>query len=257
WYFTGWGGMRPFCTWWGGGPHIGGPYAGGGYYAPGKGRGELCEEMETYVKQGFGAVKMKVGWPGVTLKEDAERVRVVREAIGADVALMIDANNAWDAHTAIRFGRMIEAYDPYWYEEPVRPDDLEGSALVAQALDYPVASGENEATRWGFRDLIERGGVRVVQADPSSCGGISEWMKIAAMASAHHLQMAPHGQGALGCVVVAAVDNGLVVENYFRNFSTDMVGGLEFVDGYVIMGDAPGLGIEWNEELIEKNGETF
>ena len=232
-------------------------YAAGGYYEEDKGIPELCEEMTTYVSQGFQAVKMKVGWSGVTLKEDAERVRAVRKAIGDDIALMIDANNAWDAHTAIRFGRMIEPYAPYWYEEPVRPDDLEGSALVAEALDYPVASGENEATRWGFRDLIERGGVRIVQADPNNCGGISEWMKIAAMASAHHLQMAPHGQGALGCVLVAAVDNGLVVENYLRNFSTDMVGDLEFKDGHVIMNDAPGLGIEWNEDLIEKHGEKY
>ena len=69
--------------------------------------------------------------------------------------------------------------------------------------------------------------------------------------------MAPHGQGALGCVLVAAVDNGLVVENYLRNFSTDMVGDLEFRDGHVIMDDAPGLGIEWNEDLIEKHGEKY
>lgn len=231
-------------------------YAAGGYYEDGKGIPELCEEMETYVGQGFQAVKMKVGWPGVTLKQDAERVAAVRKAIGDDVALMIDANNAWNVTDALRFGRMIEEYDPYWYEEPVAPDDFEGSAKLADKLDYPIASGENEMTRWGFRDLIERGGVEVVQADPNNCGGISEWMRIAAMAGAHHLKMAPHGQGALGCVVVAAIEHGLVVENYLRNFSTDMVGGLEFKDGHVIMNDAPGLGIEWNEELIKRDGQT-
>jgi len=96
-----------------------------------------------------------------------------------------------------------------------------------------------------------------VQADPNTCGGISEWMRIAAMASAHHLPMSPHGQGMLGSVVVAAVENGLVVENYLRNFSTDMMAGPEFKDGHVVMGDAPGLGVEWNEDLIEKHGEIF
>ncbi|MGA1195136.1 MAG: mandelate racemase/muconate lactonizing enzyme family protein [Candidatus Latescibacterota bacterium] len=232
-------------------------YAAGGYYQDGKGIPELCEEMETYVKQGFTAVKMKVGWPGVTLKHDAERVAAVRKAVGDDVELLIDANNAWDAHVAIRFGHMIEKYDPYWFEEPVHADDLEGSAKVASALSFPVASGENEFTRWGFRDLIERGGVSIVQADTNNCGGISEWMKIAAMASAHHLQMAPHGQGALGCVVVAAVKNGLIVENYLREFSTDLVAPLEFQDGHVIMTDAPGLGIEWNEDLIKRDGTTY
>ena len=232
-------------------------YAAGGYYEEGKGIRELCEEMETYVSQGFTAVKMKVGWPGAGLREDAERVRAVRGAIGEDVALMVDANNAWDAHTAIRFGRMMEDCDPYWYEEPVQTDDLDGSSRVADALDVPISSGENEFTRWGFRDLIQRGGVAIVQADPNTCGGISEWMKIAAMASAHHLPMSPHGQGMLGSVVVAAVENGLVVENYLRNFSTDIMAGPEFKDGYVIMGESPGLGIEWNEELIKREGETF
>ncbi len=232
-------------------------YAAGGYYEEGKGIRELCDEMTTYVSQGFRAVKMKVGWPGISLKEDAERVKAVRGAVGDDIALMVDANNAWDATTAIRFGRLIEAYDPYWFEEPVRADDYEGSARVADALAMPVASGENEHTRWGFRDLIARGGVAVVQADPNNCGGISEWMRIAAIAGAHHLKMAPHGQGSLGCVVVAAVEHGLVVENYLRNFRTELVEPPEFKDGYVMMSDRPGLGMEWNEKLLAEEGRTF
>lgn len=231
-------------------------YAAGGYYQEGKNLKELAREMESYVRNGFLAVKMKVGWAGVTLREDVERVKTVRDAIGSDVELMVDANNAWDAATAIRFGLMIERYDPYWFEEPVHADDFEGSARVSSALNIPVASGENEYTRWGFRDLIERGGVSIVQADPNLCGGISEWMKIAAMASAHHLSMAPHGLGALGCVVVAAVKNGLVVENYLREFHTEIVRPLDFKDGHVIMGEAPGLGIQWDEDLIRKFGQS-
>ena len=93
----------------------------------------------------------------MTLREDSERVGAVREALGPDITVMVDANNAWDANTAIRFGRMIERYDPYWFEEPVHADDFKGATKVAASLDMPVASGENEATRWGFRDLIELG----------------------------------------------------------------------------------------------------
>jgi D-arabinonate dehydratase len=226
-------------------------YAAGGYYQDGKGLQELCAEMEGYVNQGYQAVKMKVGWPGVSLEKDAERVKAVREAVGPDVALMVDANNAWDANTAIKFGRLIQRHDPYWFEEPVCADDLKGGAKVAAALDVPVASGENEFTRWGFRDLIEFGAAEVIQADPNICGGISEWLKIAAMASANHLPMAPHGHANIGSSCVAAVENGLITENYPGAFLDESVEQVDFRDGYIHMTERPGLGINWNEELIQ------
>lgn len=227
-------------------------YAAGGYYEEGKGIRELCQEMESYLAMGFRAVKMKIGGPGVTLREDAERVRAVRNAIGPDIQLMIDANNAWNAATAIRFGRMVEDVEPYWFEEPVQPDDFEGSAKVAAALDMPIASGENEYTRWGFRDLIERGGVEIVQADPNKCGGISEWLKIAALASAHHLPMAPHGNPQVGSCCVAAVSNGFVVETYPTAHNNPFMAMPDFRNGYIYLSEEPGLGIHWNEELISK-----
>jgi D-arabinonate dehydratase len=229
-------------------------YAAGGYYAEDKGLDELAAELSSYVGDGFQAVKMKVGWPGVTLKEDAERVRVARQAIGPDVELMIDANNAWDANTAIRFGRMVEQYAPYWFEEPVHADDFAGGAKVAQALDMPVATGENEFTRWGFRDLITAGAVEVVQADPNICGGISEWLKIAALASAYHLPMAPHGNPNVGSCCVAAVENGLITENYPTSHKNVIMGAVDFRDGYIYLSEEPGLGIEWDEDAITKYG---
>lgn len=227
-------------------------YSAGGYYEDGKGIPELCRELEGYAAEGFRAVKMKVGWSGVTLRHDAGRVKAVRQAIGPDVELMIDANNAWDATTAIRFGRMVEDAELYWFEEPVHADDLEGAVKVAAALDMPVASGENEYTRWGFRDLIERGGAEIIQADPNKCGGISEWLKIAAMASAHHLSMAPHGNAPVGCSCVAAVTNGLITESYPVAHHNPFMAAPDFRDGYIYMNEESGLGIRWNEELIER-----
>lgn len=227
-------------------------YAAGGYYAEGKGLRELCAEMTGYVKQGYTAVKMKVGWPGVSLREDAERVRAVRDAVGPSVSLMIDANNAWDAHTAVRFGRLVERWEPYWFEEPVAADDIDGARRVAEALDVPVASGENEFTRWGFRDLIHGGGAEIVQADPNLCGGLSEWLKIAAIASAHHLPMAPHGNASVGSACVAAVDNGLITENYITSFRDDLVEPVDFSDGFIHLSDEPGLGIRWREDVIQR-----
>jgi L-alanine-DL-glutamate epimerase-like enolase superfamily enzyme len=229
-------------------------YAAGGYYAEDKGLSELCAEMESYVGSGFRAVKMKVGWPGVTLKEDAERVRAVREAIGADIDLMIDANNAWDAKTALRFARLVAPYDPYWFEEPVPADDFRGGALLVSSLDMPIASGENEFTRWGARDLIKAHAADIIQLDPTTCGGISEWLKAAAMASAYHLHVAPHGNPNIGSCCVAAVENGLITENYPTSHHNILMEPVDFCsDGYIYMSEEPGLGIGWNEKVIEEH----
>jgi L-alanine-DL-glutamate epimerase-like enolase superfamily enzyme len=228
-------------------------YAAGGYYAEGKGIPELVAEMESYVDAGFRAVKMKVGWPGAGLRHDAERVRAVREAVGPEIDLMIDANNAWNAKTALTFARMIEPYDPYWFEEPVPADDLRGGAMLVASLDMPIASGENEFTRWGARELIEAHAADVIQLDPTTCGGISEWLKVAAIASAYHLPMAPHGNPNIGSCCVAAVENGLITENYPTAFKNTLMGPVDFrEDGYITMGEAPGMGITWDEGLIAR-----
>ncbi len=121
-------------------------------------------------------------------------------------------------------------------------------------MDMPVASGENEATRWGFRDLIELGAAEIIQADPNNCGGISEWLRIAAIASAHHLPMAPHGNAQMGSTCVAAVANGLITENTLRAFLNETMGSIHFKDGYIHMNEKPGLGIDWNEKLIKEHG---
>jgi D-arabinonate dehydratase len=198
---------------------------------------------------------MKVGWPGAGLKHDVERVRAVRDAIGPDVDLMVDVNNAWDATTAIRFGRMIERYEPFWLEEPTPADDYRGQAAICAALDIPVASGENEFTRWGFRDLIEQHAVDIVQADPRTCGGFTEWLKIAALASAYHLPMAPHGGPHVGAQCVGAVGNGLIVESYVHSIQAhvnEFVRPPDIRDGFVTLPDAPGLGLEWDEPAIRR-----
>ncbi|HEX2033561.1 MAG TPA: mandelate racemase/muconate lactonizing enzyme family protein [Chloroflexota bacterium] len=231
-------------------------YAAGGYYEEGKGIAELVAEMEGFLSHGYRAVKMKVGWPGAGLKHDAERVRAVREAIGPDVDLMVDVNNAWDASTAIRFGRMIERYEPYWLEEPTPADDYRGQAAICAALDTPVASGENEFTRWGFRDLIEAKAVDIVQADPRTCGGFTEWLKIAALSAAYHLPMAPHGGPHVGAHCVGAVANGLIVESYVHSIQShlnEFVAPPNISNGYVTLPDAPGLGLVWDEGAIKRH----
>ena len=228
-------------------------YAAGGYYAEGKGLDELAAEMVRHVENGYRAVKMKVG--RLPIPEDVERVRAVREAIGPNVDLLVDANDAWTAPEAIRFGRAAEQYDLYWLEEPVSPDDLRGGRDVRRALDVPLATGEIEGTRWGFKDLIEQEAADIIQADGITCGGISEFRKIAAMASAYHLPVAPHGNERLVQHLVAGVSNGLTVECYpeFQGYLADFVAPVDFRNGVIHLSDRPGLGLEVDWAAVERH----
>jgi D-galactarolactone cycloisomerase len=161
----------------------------------------LADEAAGYVEEGFGAMKLKVGF-GVA--EDAGVATAVREAIGPEVALMMDANHAYDAPRAIRLGRKIAHLDIGWFEEPVPPEDLAGYADVRAQQPIPVAGGECEFTRFGFREVLLRRAVDVVQPDTCAAGGLSECWKIAAMANAHGVRYVPHVWGS-GVALAAAL----------------------------------------------------
>ena len=227
-------------------------YIAGGYYEEGKGLEELAAEMEQSVSMGARAIKMKIG--GAPINEDVERVRVVREAVGPDVKLMVDANCAYRYYEAIEIARKMEAYDIFWFEEPVNPDDYEGHKLVSQATSIPIATGENEYTRYGFRDLIENRCAAILQPDALIMGGVTEFMKVAALAQAHDLPVAPHGSQDIHIQLVSAIPNGLILE-YYRG-STDPMWGKTFKDALrvdderVRPPDRPGMGIELNEEAL-------
>lgn len=154
---------------------------------------EAVEEALEYKAQGFRAIKMKIGLGD--LKLDHRRVAAVREAIGPDIALAVDANHCFSVPQAIRLGRMLEPLDLLWFEEPVSPEDHDGYAQVTQALDMAVAGGENDFTRWGFRDVIAKKAMDIVQPDVCAAGGISEMRKIATLASAFGVECVPHAWG--------------------------------------------------------------
>lgn len=229
-------------------------YIAGGYYEDGKGLDELAQEMTDNLTLGAKAVKMKIG--GVSIKEDVERVKVVRDAIGDDIKLLVDANNAYTAYQAIEIARKIEPYDIFWLEEPVAPDDYRGHARVAQATSIPVATGENEYTRYGFRDLIDHDGAAILNADAQILGGITEFMQVAALAAAQDLHIAPHGAQEVHIHLVTAIPHGLILEFYRE--TVDPLRGQIFLEklelddeGYVTVPDRPGLGVTPNFELLE------
>jgi len=152
----------------------------------------LVEEALGYKQAGFCGMKLKVGYD---LRTDLSYIRAIREAIGPNLLLMVDANHAYNASEAIRLARGMEPYDVYWFEEPVPPEDLDGYLEVKRHAAMLIAGGECEYTRYGFRELINRRAVDVLQPDLCACGGFSEMQKIIAMAAAANLPVIPHVWG--------------------------------------------------------------
>ncbi len=225
----------------------------------------LCEEALDYVGQGFRAVKLKVGF-GVD--EDARITRALRRAIGPDVRLMIDANHAYDAIAGIRLGRMVEDLDIGWFEEPVPPEDLAGYRAVREALSIPVAGGECEFTRYGFREVLVSRSIDILQPDTCAAGGLSECKKIADMATAFGVRYVPHVWGT-GIALAAALHLLAVlphspsslnpIEPMLEFDRTEhpirqaiLTRPIEHRDGIVRVPDGPGLGIEIDRDALER-----
>ena len=205
------------------------PYASAGFYAPGKTIDDLQAEYARLRDYGFRAFKMKVGrqarrWSRVwdradtyTLSEDVARVFAVRETIGDDSILLIDANTEWDCVTCVTFLRQVETANPFFMEEPVSADLYLQAAEIRSRTNTRIAGFETEYTRFAYRDLLTSGAVDVVQPDPCWCGGLSEARRIAAMASAWGRLCVPHSfSSALSLLTnshfVASLDNGFLVE---------------------------------------------
>ena len=230
-------------------------YASGGYYLEGKTPADLGAEMAGYVAMGFDAVKMKVG--KLSIKGEEERMAAVRDAVGEDVLVMLDANNAWsDIVTAQRYMEMFEDYDPYWIEEPFSPDDIDNHARLAQRTTVPVATGEIEAGRWRFKELLDKEAASILQTDALVCGGVTEFRRIAATAASYGVSLCPHWFHDLHAHLVASIPNGQYVE-YFPddqvlNFRRLIDAQLEARDGELVLPTAPGLGFTFLPEAIEK-----
>src|SRR3989442_2014529 len=141
-----------------------------------------------------------------------QRVEAVREALGEGVRLMVDANQKLDVVGAIRQARLLEDLDLVWYEEPVLADDIAACAEVARSIRIPVAAGENNYTRFEFRELVERGAARYLMPDVCRANGFSETLRIGRHAAAHQIAVAPHIVHELSLQVVGALSNGFLVE---------------------------------------------
>jgi len=226
---------------------------------------ECFEETRKLCEQKYTAIKLGWGGFGKSLKQDVALVAAAREAAGPDVDLMFDIgfipsyDYPIDAVTRIMLTKEIEQYKPYWIEEPLYPDDLEGYRKLVEAVDTRIACGENESTRYGFKELIEVAKVDVLQPDVTRCGGLSEAKRIAILAQAHHLTVVPHcwSSGiveAASLHLIASIPNGCLLEYCVADtpIRKDISEEILVKDGFAQVPQKPGLGIEINEDAIKK-----
>jgi D-galactarolactone cycloisomerase len=231
------------------------------YYRDGKTLSELRDEMQMLKAQGHTGFKAKAG--GLALREDMERLALVREVIGPDKDLMVDVNRGWDLATAIQGARLLEPLSPRWLEEPVRwADDRRELKLLAQKTRIPLSAGESELTSYGCRALLEEQAVQILQFDCTMMGGFTEGRKLAALCELNHVQVAPHHDCFVHAHIVAASPAGCIVESFTDPERDPLQAELyedppRIANGLLHLKEQPGLGLTLSERALKKFGERI
>jgi L-alanine-DL-glutamate epimerase-like enolase superfamily enzyme len=223
----------------------------------------MAQESRALVRQGYRAIKLKVGQG---IRADIPRMEAVRAAIGGDIEIMLDANAGYDPTSAIVVGRAAEKLGIYWLEEPVLADDLPGYARVRSAVkDIRIAAGEGEFTSAGFRPFFEQGLLDIAQPDIARAGGFTGCRRIAALADAYNIAVCPH-TGASGPICIAASMHLSAAITQFRYFEDMYIRNpLHDIlaqplpaqrDSIITVSDAPGLGVSLDEEALKRYGRA-
>ena len=232
-------------------------YIAGGYYQVGKSNADLVKEMEANLAKGVKVMKMKIG--AVPIPEDLKRIEEVLKVVDGKAQVMVDANNAYSRIDALKMGYELDKIGSsiYWFEEPISCDDIEGHTILSAKLRTPIAIGENSYTRYEFKDLLEARAASILNADALVLGGITEWKKVADLAAAYNIPIAPHGSQEIHVSLVASIPNGLIVEYYDSN--TNELRDRIFrnrlklnPNGTVSPFEGPGLGLEFDFDAMEQ-----
>ncbi len=221
---------------------------------------QIGAQLASYVTKGFQGVKMRVGVMDATVKESIKRVQAAREALPESVKLMADAHGTFSVPEAKKFCDGVADCDLYWFEEPISPDNRQGTAEVRASTSIPIAAGESEYTAFDMRDMIQLRAIDVLQPDCAIVGGITEAMRIAQLAHTYQLELAPHCWGSAfsfmaGVSVAFASPSANVIEFSLGGnpMMYDLVNEqIEVKEGIISTPDKPGLGLTPNWDFVKE-----
>lgn len=230
----------------------------------------VTAQAKEWKSRGFGAMKIKIGRDPSNFQPDLALVRAIREAVGDDVTLMVDANCAYseDVATALEVGRRLQDLGVYWFEEPISPENVDGYQHLADRLDLRIAGGEADFLRFGAAEFLKRRAIDVIQPNLARVGGITEARRIAALSHAFHVPYAPH-TGSCSAVLLAAtlrfaaaLPNFLIYEYMQSDWSKNQPNPLRhkllrqpaevYEDGHMLVDERPGIGVELDEDVVER-----
>ncbi|WP_438397320.1 mandelate racemase/muconate lactonizing enzyme family protein [Caballeronia sp. DA-9] len=210
---------------------------------------ELISEAEQFIAQGFRSMKIRLGKPRIS--EDVERVAALRGAVGDDIELLADGNQAFSPDHAIRLGRQLEQFNLGWFEEPVVAYDHIGHAKVAAALDTPIASGETEYTRYGMRALLEARAADILMPDLQRIGGLTEFRRASSLAAAFNVPISTHIFTEQSLSIAGSAPNCISVEHvsWFSSLYRERV---VVADGLIQLPQRPGLGFSFDDDTVDR-----
>jgi mandelate racemase len=210
---------------------------------------EVADEAEKLLARGFRAVKLRLGYP--TLAEDLAALRAVKKRLGSEIAVMVDYNQALSLAQALERGRALDQEGIYWLEEPIRHDDYAGNATLVRELKTPIQIGENFSESSAMAVALAAGAADYVMPDLERIGGVTGWLRAAALAATHRIAMSSHLFPEVSAHLLAATPTAHFLE-YMDWADKILAEPLEIVDGFAVVPQRPGNGLTWDAKAVEK-----